>query len=410
MEIKKKAPPFDEKAREAAEILLENFWVLRREDSETYRLIREREHPLRTYFREKVGFQLIVNPHLAKLEKIPAEPESWMGVADFIEVREYVLFCTLMAYLESKTVEEQFLLSDLCDQLNGYYPEGDGLDWTNYNHRRSLVRVLQYAQEQKVINAVEGDVSGFGFDEEQEVLYEVPLVARYFMPSYPRELPEFTSLEEILSGEWREMSGMEEEEGLRRRHRVYRKLMLSPGSHFPAEDDPDLNYLRKFRHRIAEDVAQHTPFRFELHARTTLLALPERRARHTFFPESKALSDIAMQLAGVVREKLHRQQLSPRQDGSLELTGVEFERWVEECWQRFGAGWSKEYREALITKTAQDVLKYLQEWKMARRDPEKNTVILFPLLGRITGRYPTNFNRKNTGEAATEESGRPEYS
>jgi Protein of unknown function (DUF2398). len=83
---------FDEQAQTALRILLERFWVLRLKEPETYQLIREREKVLKRYFVEKFGFDLIVHQHFIKLEKIPVETKSWMGIQDFQETRDYVIF------------------------------------------------------------------------------------------------------------------------------------------------------------------------------------------------------------------------------------------------------------------------------------------------------------------------------
>lgn len=113
---------FDEKAKEAMTALFENFWIVREEEPELYQKIREREKVLKRYLQEKFGYRLIIHRYFAKLEKIPAEPESWMGIQDFQDILDYALFCCLLAYLESKAVDEKFLLSDLCEEIQAMYP------------------------------------------------------------------------------------------------------------------------------------------------------------------------------------------------------------------------------------------------------------------------------------------------
>ncbi len=422
---KKKAPSFDDKALAAAEILLENFWIIREKAPEMYQLVVERQHALRGYFLDKAGFHLIIHRHFVKLEKIPAEPESWMGVSGFTHYRDYVLFCCLMAYLESKSVDEQFLLSDLCEAMQSNYPGDEGPDWTNYGHRKSLVRVMQYATDIGLVEVVEGDVVGFGSEESHEVLYEVPPVSRYFMPSYPKELPVFDNLEEILSGEWRDMRGLEYDESLKRRHRVYRQLLLSPVMYAAGPADPDYLYLRNFRHRIREDIETHTGYIFELYAGSALLTSPEKRGRLTLFPGQRALDDMVMQLSALLRRRLrtggpegehgrddfretgneHKRNdfretgeenslWETDRAGRVSLTPVEFENLMQELKEKYGAGWSKQYREALIPEIAGDMLQCLQEWKMAEQNRETGVISLLPLLGRTVCHYPEDFPAK----------------
>ncbi len=389
MEQARKKQEFDEIAREAAEHLLEQFWVLRENQPEVYQLIREREYALRNYFVDKLGYHLIVHRYFAKLEKIPADPEVWMGINSFKAIRDYSILCCLLAYLESKNVDEQFLLTNLCEELQGLYPGEESLEWNNYEHRKSLVRVMQKVTELGVVRVVDGDIAGFNFIETHEVLYEVPIVARYFMRSYPKDLLQFKNKQELLEAEW---AGIEEGSGMRRRHRVYRQLFLSPAMYTAGSRDPDFLYLRNFRNRIREDLEKHTDFQFELYRNTAFLTLPERKARLNLFPENKAIADIAMQFASYVRERKQAEDIPLQYDGSLSLMPVDYENWVEEVKKRFGKGWSKQYREALVSETARDLLEYLLSWKMATRDEETGVISLLPLLVRIIGNYPADLN------------------
>ncbi|MBS4025140.1 MAG: TIGR02678 family protein [Clostridia bacterium] len=389
MKQDRKKQEFDETARDAAEHLLEQFWILRDEQPEVYQMVREREHALRTYFMDKLGFHLIVHRYFAKLEKIPAEPEDWMGIEVFKEVRDYSILCCLLAYLESKNVDEQFLLTDLCEELQSLYPDEEGLNWTHYEHRKSLVRVLQKTAELGVVKLVDGDITGFSYAESYEVLYEVPLVSRYFMRSYPKDFYLFNSKEELLEVEW---IGSGENSGVRRRHRVYRQLILSPGMYASGSNDPDFLYLRNFRNRIVGDLEKHTDFQFELYRNTALLTMPERKARLTLFPDNKAIADITLQFAGYVRERQQKDEIPLQYDGSIYIMPVDYGKWIGDLKEHFGKGWSKQYREALVVETARDLLEYMVSWKMASQDKETGVISLRPLLVRIMGDYPEDYD------------------
>src|SRR5690625_1887639 len=152
---------FDDKARQALRTLMENFWILRLKEPETYQLIREREKVLKRYVDEKFGFDLMVHQHFIKLEKIPVETRSWMGIQSFQESRDYAMFCCALAFTENRSVDEQFLLSDICEDIKDMYPGEFALDWTNYNHRRSLVRVIKLMEKLSILNPVEGQIDQF---------------------------------------------------------------------------------------------------------------------------------------------------------------------------------------------------------------------------------------------------------
>ncbi len=375
---------FDDVARDAAVDLLEQFWILRDREPEKYIQIRNREQVLRTWFREKGGLRLITHRYFVKLEKVPASPEPWMGIQAFQQTRDYVLFCCLLAFLEGRAVEEQFLLSDMCQDLDGFYPGPGGLDWTNYEHRKSLVRVMRHADELGIILTVEGEIELFGTGE-AEVLYEVPVAARYFMRSFPRELESMADGQEILAAE------QPEDQGLRRRHRIYRNLLFGPVMYSNDAADPDFLYLRNRRNRIRDDIEENFEFQFELYKNAALLTLPERRLRFTLFPNDRALCDIALQFAGLAREIREEEDIPLQYDGSISLPRSAYQNWVIRLRERYGHGWSKQYRELETRGVARELLALLKEWKLAREDPDTRVISLLPALAKFSGEYPANY-------------------
>ncbi|KJS21399.1 MAG: cytosolic protein [Clostridiaceae bacterium BRH_c20a] len=381
---------FDEAAKESAQYILENFWILREKEPEIYQQIRQRENVLKNFFLEKMGLNLIVHRQFVKLEKFPIEPETWMGIEKFTQVRDYVLFSCLMAFLEGKNVDEQFLLSDLCEELSSIHPSIEGLDWTHYEHRKSLVRVLQAAADIYLVRTVDGDISDFNYSENNEVLYEVPIVARYFLRSFPKDLTTFKNAKDFLNIE---DLNSEEQLGVKRRQRVYRKLFLTPVMYINENNDPDFLYLRNYRNRIREDVEKHTDFSFELYRNAALLTIEEKKAMYTLFPDNKAISDIVLQFANMVREEKNSNAISLQLDGTLHLTPVDFQKWVSKCKDYYGHGWSKQYRELIVSETARELIAVLVDWQMADILDETGVIRLKPLLVRVVGKYPVDFSK-----------------
>jgi len=250
--------------------------------------------------------------------------------------------------------------------------------------------VLRFSEDVAIVKLVDGNVEEFGLAENHEVLYEVPVVSRYFMRSYPKDLFHFESKEEILQAEWSEEEGGSK--GVKRRHRVYRQLFLSPAVYSQGPQDEDFLYLRQYRPRIREDIEKHTDFQFELYKNVAMLTLQERKNRFDLFPSNKAICDIALQFANLMRKEQKEEDIPLQFDGSIALTQVDFERRVDQCKNSFGKGWSKQYREASVSETAKDLYKLLEEWQMASRDKETGVISLQPLLARVVGKYPKDFN------------------
>ncbi|MFX3625118.1 MAG: TIGR02678 family protein [Ectobacillus sp.] len=383
MEEREKA--FDEKAKEALLALFENFWILREDEPQLHQKVREREKVVSRYVSEKFGYRLIVHRHFAKLEKIPAEPEAWMGIQDFKERLDYALFCCLLAFLESKSVDEQFLLSEVCEEIEGMYPGEEPVDWVNYEHRKSLIRVLQKAQALRILKIVDGEVEGFASQSSHEVLYEVPVVARYFMRSYPKDFFRYHTIAEILEEEWKSAP-----DDLRR-HRIYRQLFLSPVIYRREKDDPDFYYLRNFRNRLRADVEEHTDFQYELYKNMAMLTLPERKSMYTLFPDQKGISDLMLQFSSVLRRNIER--FAPNEFGHIRLSKNEFEELLAECQREFAGGWSKAHRDMALPQLYKEMLEALIDWKMAYVE-DTGMIYIYPLAGRSVGRYPADFERK----------------
>ncbi|MGM8216460.1 TIGR02678 family protein [Bacillaceae bacterium W0354] len=377
---------FDEQTQEAMGILFERFWILRSEEPSSYQLIREREKALKRYLSEKFGFELIVHQHFIKLEKIPVEPKGWMGIQDFISPQDYAIFCCGLAFCERRSVEEQFLLSDITEDIQDMYPGEFSLDWTNYQHRKSLVRALKKMVELRIIKNVDGNIDMFASNEEQEVLYEVTVHARYFMRSYPDELFHYKTTREILDSEW------ERHVADSRRKRVYRKLMFSPVVYRDSEEDSDFAYIRNYRNRLQEDIEEHTPFKLEVFKNAAFLVLNERSQRYTLFPDQKTIMSIALHFQSYLRENI--EQFNINALGEIHLTNPEFSRLLEKVKNEYGKGWSKKYREMTYTQVAEELLNLYLEWEMIVVEPETSMLILKPAMGRMVGYYPNDFDER----------------
>jgi len=383
---------FDEKAETALRLLFENFWILREENPEQYQLIRERERILKRFIDEKFGYPLIVHRHFIKLEKTPVEPEAWMGILDFRSVRDYAMFCCALAFTESKQVDEQFLLSEICEDIKDMYPGEFPIDWTNYNDRKSLIRVIKFMERLSLLKRVEGDIEKFASHEKEEVLYEVTVYARYFMRTFPDDLSEYASAEEILRAEWERQSDV-------RRKRVYRKLFLSPAVCREGEDDADFLYMRNFRNRLRDDIESHTSFRLELFKNAAFLVADEKHPEFTLFPDQRAISDIVLHLGSLLREKIS--EFPPDEYGRIRMTKVQFSDLMKELKNKYGYGWSKQYREGTAASLESDVIELLKEWELLEAEEFTGSYLFKPAIGRLSGHYPKDFS----GEAKEEVDG-----
>lgn len=224
----------------ALEILLGRRWILKSRDRELYYQVKDQLGAVKRFLTEKLGYQVIVNPYLIKAEKMPAKPENWMGILEFHHKIEYVFFCIVLMFLEEKEAEEQFVLSELTEYIQGQYRE-EQVDWTIYSFRRHLIKVLKYCVSCGILNVDDGNEESFARDDSSEVLYENTGVSRYFMKNFTQDIMGFSSPEDFQKEEW---IGVDEDRGIVRRQRVYRRLLMTMGMYRDQETEEDFAYVK----------------------------------------------------------------------------------------------------------------------------------------------------------------------
>lgn len=125
------------------EKLLENYWFVKELNPDNYNMVKQDlTTETQDFIKNKLGYKLIVNPYLIKLEKIPGKPQSFMGIQIFDTKLEYIFLCLILIYMEERTKGEQFILSGLIDYIQNIILEIDlediKIDFTIYSQRKSI--------------------------------------------------------------------------------------------------------------------------------------------------------------------------------------------------------------------------------------------------------------------------------
>ncbi len=206
------------------EELLENYWILNDQDNEKYEQIRkELDDKTVNFIKQKLGYKLIINPYLIKLEKIPGIPQTFMGIKEFSSKLEYVFLCLILIFLEEKSRKEQFILSQLIDYIQSESMQihlGEVvIDFNLFKQRQAMVRVLKYIRDLGFIKLYDGDENKFAENIENDVLYEVTGVSKYFVRNFTSNITDCNLYTDIYE---QEQLGLEQDKGIERRQRVYR--------------------------------------------------------------------------------------------------------------------------------------------------------------------------------------------
>lgn len=375
---------FDEKAVQSLDYLLHHFWVLRKEQPVMYQMIRERQKVLQHFANEKLGLRLHIHQQFIKLEKIPVEPESWMGIQTFQEPLDYMVFCYGLAFIEGKGVDEQFLLSELCEEIRTIGFQEIKIDWTMYQHRKSLIRVMKILIELHLIETIDGNLQRFDHHEEEEVLYQVTIYSRYFMRSFPEEFTQYQRVQQLIDDDQKFISEDE------RRKRVYRKLFTSPALYRQDGQDQDFLYIRNFRNRLSDDIERHSDFKLHVFKNVAFLSATEPKQYYQLFPNTRAVTDIMLQLSKYLHEHLEKYQ--PQENGDIVLTTGQFNQILEELRADLNDGWAKHFREKSINAIRVEVVAELELWKMATQ--EESFIHIHALLGVLVGTYPKDYKQE----------------
>jgi uncharacterized protein (TIGR02678 family) len=370
---------------ELLESLLDRRFILKAADKDLYYLMRDRMGELRRFATEKLGCQMIENSLLVKMEKIPARAESFMGIRDFSTTWEYGLFCVLLMFLEDKEPEDQFILSELTEYLSANMPDGN-VDWTLYLQRRQLIKVLRYSIAQGVLRQNDGSEDGF-VETGSEVLYENTGVSRYFMRNFTKDIMSYQSPSDFAQSDWYDM---EEDRGVIRRHRVYKRLLFSPGMYAdPQVADEDFDYLKRYGRRVAEDLEGAINGILHIYKSSAYFLLYENTHMGNRFPGSNMLSDILLLTCGEIRRQVDEGKLQPGWGERITIDTITFERILKRVKSQNEAGFTKEYREMGEREYLRIITAEMENWGMIISNPTLKEVQIMPSVGQIKGYYPS---------------------
>lgn len=367
-------------------MLLERDFIIKEEDRELYYRIKDSYKQMKPFIVDKLGYDLIIRGDFIRLEKRPGQAESWMGVKKFENKIEYVFFMLLIIFLEDKNKEDQFLLSHITDYIAANRI-GDEIDWTQYRTRKSLIKVLQVALTQKLIRITDGTEEDFIQDAHKEVLFESTGLSRYLVRTFDRDVAMIKNYRDL---EIENEDLLDQERGTIRKNRVYRKLLLSPIVYYQSGQDEDYAYIKNYRSIIEEDFRKYLGWTFQVHRNGAIVIPHEQDKVSCIFPNASALSDIILQLNSLIRREMSTGKWVRDTLDRISIHEGEFEELVEILMSEKSEGWSKEYREASKERLIADLLKEMKRFKLV--SIKKDMIILLPLVGKIIGNYPSEFN------------------
>lgn len=374
------------------EVLLSKRWILKNRDKELYYQLKDEIGKSRDFLTEKLGYQAIVTPNLIKLEKIPAYAQNWMGIQEFSDHLEYIFLCRILMFLEERDSGEQFVLSMLTEYIQGNIKE-EQIDWTIYNYRRHLVKVMKYCVKVGILEIDDGSEDNFMKSDEGEVLYQNTGASRYFMKNFSRDISDYQKQEDFLKEEW---IGMNEDRGIIRRQRVYRSLLMSPGIYLNDDTEEDFAYVRHYRGMIQEELDRFFDCELQVHKTSAFLVMGEDSNLGKSFPEENTLSDIVLLWCGLFRQKINDGDIEVPVGEDIVISTQQFVAISEECKRRYGNGWIKTYREMTMGEFCNKLKEYMIIMEMIKEIYDQ--IMIYPIVGKVEGCYPKDFKGGEANE------------
>lgn len=372
----------------ALEILMSKRWVVKSQEKELYYRVKDDIGKYKTFLSEKLGYHVIVTPYFIKLEKIPAKPENWMGISGFKEKMEYIFLCIILMFLEDKEAEDQFVLSDLTEYVQGQWKEEE-TDWTVYKNRRCFVKVLKFCVDCGMLKVDDGNEEDFYKDGSTEVLYENTGISRYFMRNFTIDISGFTDPSGFTGEEW---IGMDEDRGIIRRQRVYRKLFMGMGIYRTEDSEEDFLYVKNYRNIIQSELQAVTDCTLHVHKNSAFLVLGKDCRMGRCFPEENTLSDIALLCSTLIRGMLGEEEITCPVDEQITMPLQQFTGVIENCKEIYQEGFPKKYRDMTINEFVTAAMQYMEEMELINTDGKE--VCIKPAFGKMKGVYPDDFKLK----------------
>lgn len=369
---------------EELKMILGNYIILRENKKELYYRIKDNYKEFKNFITDNLGYNLILRSDFIRLEKIPGKAESFMGINEFENTIEYVMLMLLLVFLEDKAKEDQFLLSHITEALSSNDIDVK-FDWTDYGTRKSLIRVLKFMIKNNIIKIDDGDEDSFALDTTKEVLFESTGVSKYIVRNFNDDIFEMNNANDLFK---ESNVDSDEDKGIIRRNRVYRKLLLSPVV-YRHDSYEDYEYIKNYKKYLEENFMKYLGWNLHVHKNGAMLIPSERESGLSLFPNGKAISDVILLVLREIRNNIVNGIIKINEEDIAILNKVDFEQLLLKVKMNKNHGFSKEFREMSDGKFIYEVIKEMQNFNFICE--EKETIRIFPLCGKINGDYPEDY-------------------
>ncbi len=363
------------------EFLLSRRWVLKRTDRDAYYRIKDDSKYLKKLFQDTLGYSLISHQNFIKLDKVPGKAEPWMGICDFHSIEEYQILCYVLIFLEDKDPDEQFILSYLTEFIQMQLHVNQEY-WLKYSNRKLFVNVLKFCIKEQLLIQDDGNTENFVQNENIEVLFENTGLSRYFMRNFVSDIFDNQIPQDFMKEEW---VGLEQDRGIVRKQRIYRRLMLSCGIYKENDDADDFSFIRNYRKRMQKDFENICPCDLQVYKSSAYLILDDDVRLGKLFPRNNAMDEIIVLIMTKLRKRVKNSDIKRNEDEmiilSQERVKTIIERMIKENENFLPAKYRQKNRKIFVD----ELYEYLLQLGFAQEND--NDVIFYPIIGKLVGSY-----------------------
>lgn len=283
-------------------------------------------------------------------------------------------------FLEEKDNEEQFILSNLCEYIQLQLSETEEY-WNSFTNRKKLVNVIKFCLKEQLFLQDDGETSDFAQNESSEVLFESTGLSRYFMRNFTYNIFEKTQYEDFLEDEWER----QEDRGNARKHRIYRRLLLSIGIYEEDKNLDDFDYIRRFRKSIQKDFQTIAPYDLQVQKNSAYVVLNEEEKFGNVFPKNNALDESLILVFSELRNRVKHKtiELEENEGIRLEISYVKnlILKVLKKEWEYFPVTYRKKKEEVFVEEVLDQMELLGFAWK------EENLMVFAPSIGKWNGYY-----------------------
>lgn len=296
-------------------LLLNNFWILKEENSEIYYSLKRHQEKIRDFVIKNIGSKLIIHERFIKLEKIPTIASSNIGIPDFKQSTDYIFLTLILLFLEDKTRGTYFMLSHLIEYVKNTSValELNNIpDWTLGANRKSLARAIDFLLSISAIKLKDESKVTFREDENAEALYVSSGLSNYVMRMFNNEIYDYLDEDDFIKDEW---TYQDTERGDVRKYKVYRNLLYTPNILIRDLSESEFDYLKKLRGHMREELMNNLGYELEVTKNMAFVYEYDASQNKESFPNTKKISDVVL----IVNMKL----LENIENGEITLNSYE---------------------------------------------------------------------------------------